>query len=270
MRFSIPFSRHKDLCENADELDITYDSEKNSFPDLVAFCRTYSTKRINIQPVGMMPLSVKEMSAISQTCENVRWRLSEVNVRKAEQLFESKVPFFFDRNCPARSFVELDFFLTLGVCAVYIADDVTYFLDAAKNLCKNKRVDLRIVLNRIGRTFSREEDETVFFVRPEDMNYAKLFFDVAEFNCGDIDTYDFKKATVLHRVYFEQGYWDGNIQEIVEDFPYQLPNQSLLKQTTYRWSCAHRCMTQGSRCRRCYLISDAAKKLAAKDIKIGR
>lgn len=268
LKFACPYVRYEPLSEQvADEINLTYIPDKNDYENLIEFCQTYSSKRVNVRWRDAAGIDLKAAGALSKLCPNVTYCLEDADISKALQLKVRGCRFYFYEGQPARSFKELAGLVGLGVTDVYVADDLCYCLKDVRDYCHERGVRVRVVLNIVACSLISPSDRTIFFWRPNDIDLAALYFDVAEFDCGNLETYDFKKMKALYRIYFEDRSWVGNLQEIIPDLPFEVYNKSLVDEFNSRKvNCRCRCVSANSPCRKCQQFLDIADSLGKSDL----
>lgn len=268
LKLACPFVRYEPICEEiAAEFNITYIPDKNDFENLIDFCQTYSKKRVNVYWRDNAGIDIKSASALNKTCDNVYFCLEDGDLNKLAALKERSCKYYFAASNAARSFRELEGQIKLGVSDVYISDDLCYCLKDVRDYCHKHDVQVRVILNRVMSSLLAPDDKTVFFWRPEDIDLAALYYDVAEFDCGNLETYDFKAMKVLYRVFFEDKRWVGNLQEVVENLPFFVYNKSLVQDFNHRKiNCRYRCVSENSSCSRCPQFLDIMQSLGEKQI----
>lgn len=263
LKFACPYVRYEPLSEQvADEINLTYIPDQNDYENLIDFCQTYSSKRVNVRWRDAAGIDLKSAGALSKLCPNVVYCLEDSNISKALELKNKGCKFYFYEGNPAHSFKELAGLVRLGVTDVYICDDLCYSLKNVRDFCHKHNVQVRVILNKVAASLASPLDKTQPFWRPEDIDLAAVYFDVAEFDCGNLETYDFKRMKVLYRVYFEDKSWGGNLQELVPDLQYIVYNKSLVGDfTNHKVNCQYRCVSQGSSCNKCEQYLEIADSL---------
>ena len=107
------------------------------------------------------------------------------------QLQQNNIKFFFGKELPITSFTLLDEMFANGVSDIYIADDLCYNLAKVSKRCKEKGVQIRLILNRIPITsLLAYDDVRAPIFSPRHYEELNKYIDVAEFDCYYEDTSD--------------------------------------------------------------------------------
>lgn len=265
MRLAIPFKNHFALNDVADELNIYYDPNSQDLNDLIAFVKEFEKKQINIEYRN--GIDFKTASALSSLSENVCFRLKSSDLAATSKLREKNCRYFFSKDNPASSFRTLQSFVEeLHVSEVYIADDLCYQLKNVRRYCEEHGVKIRAVLNSVPMTHP-SMSETIPIWMPRDMDELSGYFDVAEFDCGHDKTYDFKKLSVLYKVWFEKKDWVGDMQEINEWIPFNYYCRTILPSIgRTKFNCRLKCLSEGAHCTKCQQVMDLSKALLEKQL----
>jgi len=270
MDFCIPFTRdvrYKEMVDNAAELDIAFDDTRKNFDKLVAFCKAYPDKRVNIHCVNRAGVDTALAVRLQEQVSNVAWCLNIVDAIKTEALQECGAKFYFCDEVSANNFFRLRTLASLGVSDVYLNDDTCYNLDRVSEYCKAHGIRIRWVLNRVQNTFVNKVDYTVAFIRPDDMQEYSKYIDVGEFFCGSVERYDYKKAKVYYKYWYKKESWVGNLQEIIPSLSVPVFDKSLPKGAFRRkQNCRLKCVSEGASCMRCEEESKLCLALAEKGI----
>lgn len=256
------------MNDNADEFNIFYSKDDNSLNALVDFVDAYKNKQINIR--FRNTIDVKVASTIQKLGDNVRFVLEAKDLGRIPELKAAGCKYFLMPQMAACSFTQLQYQVeALGVCEVYPIDDLAYDLPIVARWCGERNVRLRVVLNRPLTSVPFVNNET-FFCRPEDMDMLNLYFDTGEFAVGEDKAYDFSKAEVLYRAFYERKYWHDKLSEIIEGV-WDVPNASMTEAyTRNKLSCRHKCVSENSPCAHCRNYLELAQELNKKNIRITR
>lgn len=249
MKLAIPFFNHFELNDRADEFNIYFNPEENSFEKLLDFLDKFQEKKVNVE--YRAAFDIKTASALFRVNDNVRFRLRAEHMGSIRQLKEKGIPFFYDLSLACVSWSDLKVQVELeGVQCIYIADDLVYQLPQVSQYCKDHNVEIRVILNRIPLTRRMLMESPIAPVyRPNDYSLLNQYYDVAEFDCGK--PYDFNKLKVLYRVWFLNKDWFGNMQEINSDVAYNFPNRAVPPMyLSSRINCGLKCL-KGSTCNKC-------------------
>lgn len=267
----VPFKLdNDDINDVASEFDILYYKSRNQVSDLLDFVRKYKDKRVNIRfPEGVDAGVAQDASEIGN---DVAVRLDSTDLTIIPTLQDEEVSYFCDVSLPAYNHVTLAAFLDLGVCDLYISDDLCYQMDDVWKLCDRHDVRLRCVLNRIPSTsFDKGTNVKSIVYRPNDLGVLSKWFDVFELDCGqDPKSYDWAKFDVLHRAWFERGDWHGDLMEINDDLRFSVHNDIMLPTLgDFRSGCGRRCDVRvTSNCRKCEQYYELGRTLFEKNIKV--
>ena len=257
---AIPFKMNYELNDKAQEFNIYFDPDKNNFNTLIEFIQEYKDKRIDIEYRN--GIDVKTASALAKVGDNVAFRLHGEDVLKTDALKSRGCKFFFDSTVAVTNWITLKRFVeTVGVTDVYVADDLVYELDNVRDYCTKNGVSMRCVINRVPITEKLKQGSYIApMYRPQDVPFLETVYDVAEFDCGT--PCDFKKLSVMYRVYIEKKNWYGQLGELNPDFDgVDVPCPDIMDGLAEKRSkCALRCLRGGS-CRTCKLVTDTARSL---------
>lgn len=233
------------------EFNIQYYDSMNSMKDLIAFCRAYPDRNINV--------SFKEKfdEEIALTVASIFNNFSVVldisDIQHVPKLRENNVRFFFNSSFAADSYSQLDALISLGASEVYIVNDLCYNIESVANLCHDKDIKLRCVLNEIPSTVigAGYDPKTIIYC-PQDIDYLAGYFDTFEFSLGD-DPIDWHKFKVLFNTYFINKKWHGDLSEIINGLEIPFNDDRILPEfTPYRFTCTRRCDTRASsKCKSC-------------------
>lgn len=269
MRFSIPFKIYDPTNRDADEFDIDYDPEENSFDKLCDFMDEFPDKRINIRfPNGIDKKSAKSICRAANN-GSVAFRLTKDDVPIAEYLRGIGAKFYFEHDVPAYNLVSLKYYLSLGVSDVYIVDDLWYNIESTREACSKAGVSIRLVGNRIPMMSpTRGTDPCSIIPRPNDYDLLDKYVDTIEFDCyTSSGGYNFVGAATLWKTWSKTKNWYGDLSEINEDLQMPVPNESLMPAFTRdKLRCGYKCATGGG-CKKCQDLIDIAYSMDRKDWK---
>lgn len=261
MRFASEFKRDFALNEHVDEYNITFHNDESKVEDLIEFAHAASDKIVN---VGFSDGADLEAVRASADEPNIRFVLTPADSACALECKNTGTLFFIDREWPCRSFTELDYYLReLGVCAVYVVDDLSHDMENVRRMCDKYKADVRVILNRCPQTTLSQDDETVVFYRPQDMDVIERYFDVAEFDCGIGRACDFDRLAALYDAYFVKQDWYGDIRQLVPALPFSVPARCVTKFLAGRkLKCGCECKRLGRGCSYCQDMVSLARMLA--------
>lgn len=242
------------------EFNIQYD--KDSRPKkLIQFLRLYKDRKINVLFTNGLDKDIAaQMAAMFP---NFRVRLNPEDMKNVGYLRENEIPFFFNLPLAANTYGQLEALLDLGVCAVYIIDDLTHNAKDVHEECAAKGVQVRCVLNQIPSTaIGISYKDTIY--DPRNIDELAEYYDVFEF--GGLDNKVEKsrfKFDVLFRTYFENKNWHGELSELNEDIPFPYHLDFIQKElASYKNNCQRRCdVRQESKCRKCQRIIEEQQQL---------
>lgn len=240
--------------ENVGEFNIIFKKGKNSVDKLLEFVDMYDAKRINIKfPDGMDMPTLKSAHRVSDKVGAILTPEMIAGNRIPNELAENGIGFFFDSNLPAYNYCMLSSLLDAGVSDVYIADDLCYNMEDVHEICADRGVGIRAILNKIPMTTpNKGDDEKSVIFLPRDIEYLKDYVDTFEFDCGD--PCDWAKFDVLYRTFFERSRWGGEMAEINDDIYMSYDDDTILPYlAASRYSCGRRCdMRKSNNCRKCH------------------
>lgn len=268
MTVAAPFKLHNDYDSVIGEFNIKFDSNKNSVKNLIEFAREYADRRINLEFVQEVDVSV--VSVASAVNQNIYVRLKDSDYLATDQLKKHGYKFFFDyQTIPVCNFTILDTLVSLGVSDVYLSDDLCYNMRDVRGYLKEHGIQSRLVLNHIPcSSFDRGTNKKSPIYRPQDIDLLSEYIDVFEFDCGS--PFDWVLFDVLYRTWFEKKKWNGDLREINQDLQIEFPNSSIVPNfTEYKINCGRRCCQRASNlCRKCDQLIDLGVDLSNKSIKV--
>lgn len=257
-KVAVPYEYKNPLMGVVQEFNIEFDSRKSALNKLIEFIETYPDTRINIHfPRGV---DIATVTALAKMFTNVYFRLDSVDMSKSAELVENGCHFFFNYDICAFNYTVLDYQLTLGVSDIYIADDLWYNLTDVAAYCQNKNVGIRLVLNRIpSTTGDKGTNPKTPLITPEDLEILDQYITTYEFDCGE--PANMHRLEEYMKIWFDRGYWHGNIQEINGDLKVPIHNDMLMPSLWhYKSVCDKRCCKRVvSNCRKCEQWWEIAK-----------
>lgn len=263
-KIAAPFEYNGDFNDKVMEFNILFYKSRNKLEDLIEFVQEYEDKTINIMfPEGV---HVPTMKSIYKVSKKVRVRLKAEDSFKVQELKENNIPFFFDSTMPIYNKSALDAYIKLGVCAVYVADDLCYDMEDVSKICKLHSVQLRIVLNHIPSTvFDKGINPHSPIYMPKDFHMLDEYYDIFEFDCGE--PYDWAKFDVLFRAWFINHKWSGEMFEINEDVEQHFNCNFIYPDfTKFKLNCGLRCVTRNV-CHKCEQFLSIGDTLKAKEVR---
>lgn len=237
-----------------DEIDLTY-TERHSLEDLVAFCKDYIGKEINIVIKDCFPeiSSLEMLNSLLDDKLFIKLPFTLDGYNFSEKLQENNIKYYF--NYPIDSYIKLRWiFEKTKATDIYISDDLCYNLEEVSKMCHDNGVSIRMVLNRIPSSFpfaGELYDAPIF--SPQNFKTLSLYIDTAEFDCWDGDRYLWNKFEIQYRRWFKDNKWNKQLNylnnDVMMDFPNYFINPDLMNS---RIKCKHRCMTNvSSPCSKC-------------------
>lgn len=266
VNLAIPFHLNYELNDKVAEFNVLFDCKVNRINRMLEFCEQYKDRFINIQFRNF------EMEIVSSICAlkpNVKVRLTADQIKYAEKLKESNIPFFFDKDVAAYNITSLAFLMGQGVTDVYLADDLWYDLDHIKDYCTKHDIQIRLVLNIIPATTpDRGTNCKSPIFSPKDIDVLNSYVDMYEFDLGEKPNWGL--CNVLFRNWFERGYWNGQLNDINEDVKIDWPCSSVMPELMYyKINCGRACEERISNsCRKCQQFYEIALNMRDKGIKI--
>ena len=272
MKLALPFALNNEFyTERTDEFNIRFNPNRNSIEKLLEFCEAFPNKRINIEYTDNNP-KIPDILGLRVKHPEVYCRVKDGNMAKCAELIAQGVPAFMDSDLPAGNFSELGLFLSLGVSDIYIVDDLCYNMSDVYELCHERGIQTRMILNNIPsviRDAGSYIKSPIF--PPECVHLLDRYIDVAEFDCGK--PFDWHRLGVYYRAWFERKDWHGNLQEIINGLNIPIPNDSLITDDwiNFKMHCGRRCDARAtSKCRKCEQMFNIATSLASKQIGVRR
>lgn len=268
MGLAAPFKLNSEYDDAITEFNIKYDKNKNSLDKLIEFVSEYPDRRINIEFIQGVELSV--LKVLTSVHEDIAARLINfAEVSNVLELAENGYQFFFDRTLlPTYDYTNLDFLLSIGVSDVYIADDLCYNLQEVHEFLQEKNVKSRLVLNKIPSTvYDKGRNLRSPIYRPQDLETLSQYYDVFEFDCGS--PFDWVKFDVLYRSWFVKEKWVGDLREINDDLEIEFPCLSIVPEfTRYKNNCDKQCIKRvNCPCKKCQQFIEIGQELASKGIR---
>lgn len=270
MQLAIPFKLFNDKYDAvADEFNILFRESRNSQEKLIEFVETYPEKRINVE---MDRIDVSFLGILNRAHDRVYVRLTDISdTQYVDALKEKGVRFFFDSSAiAATSVYHLSYLISLGVSDVYLADDLLYDLQNARDIADSNEIGLRLVLNVVPTTLPITDYDKAPWFPPDSIDIIEPFIDTVEFNCGE--PYDWGAFGVYYRAWFERKMWHGDISEIIKDLRIFVPDDSLFTQEliNYKIQCRKKCTNKYNKCDRCPKFVAIAQEMAEKQIGINK
>lgn len=249
------------------EYNLFFDESVNKASNLVGFIKQYQDRNINIKCTSDSQETIEQVCSLF---DNVRIRLDVTNLGRVDYLRKNNINFFFDSSLPANSYTQLEALLDMGVCAVYVSDDLANNIQEVHEICADHGVQVRCILNKVPST-SLEITYKDIVYDPRLIDEYKKVYDVFEFDISPNVEESKHLLNVLFRVFFEQKKWAGDLREINEDIPFSYDLRTISdKIAEYKNTCQRRCMMRStSQCHRCEkIIKDRSEILKEKNWKV--
>lgn len=152
---------------------------------MLDFCEVVSDKRINIFTQDEVKFDFTAIEEAKKVNPNIYVCLTPSQSNLINELKEKEISYYFNSSCLCYNYVILDTFISMGISDIYIADDLFYNLKEVKEFLSDKKIQTRIVLNRIPSTsLGKGYDIRGICISPRDMKFLEDLIDVAEFDCG--------------------------------------------------------------------------------------
>lgn len=266
-----PYQYNGVVNEYLSEYKITYDKDKNKFDKLCEFLEygDVPEKRVNI--IYAKGFDEKTHKMLSRFHPNLAVCMTKDDVTHITYMKDNNISCYFDWPITATNIVTFDMFVEMGVSELYIADDLCYMLPDVSKKAHDAGVRLRCVLNRLPSTapLSGYDHKAVIY-RPNDIDLLNEYFDVFEFDCGpSTSDYNWRRLEVLHRAFFKQKEWYGELSEINEDIKFSCYNPTLLTRFfTCKYTCGRRCGVNAKSCERCENYLEMSNVLRNRNMKL--
>lgn len=261
MKLAVPFTLNFKYDKWVDEYNIRY-TDTSKVKNLKEFLDKYQNKRINIL-FGSTFEILDIIEEIKDYKNIVLVTPRPLNKEKYDYI--SKYGLSYYTLEPAYNYYSLNYLLSLGVCDIYIADDLWHTLPRIKDIVDSFNCRIRMIGDQAG-TYSECSNPYIAFIpRPEDFILLSNYVEVIEFT-------EEKQSdlNVLYHAWFENFKWIDNINQICHKA--DIPNNHLV-QDSYTYSkitCGARCLTNAaySHCQKCFREVDFARALAEKNLVI--
>ena len=170
--------------------------------------------------------------------------------------------FFLDSDYNVNSFCQLQDVIDLGVTDVYPQEDLCYNLPKVKQYCSKHGVRMRVIANRIPMsTLGKHTDATAPIYLPENLDVLSQYYDVMEF---EVDN-SWNRFDVLNNIWFSKGSWRGNARDINMDLELDISGTGFFyKLCEEKMICRHKCLTEGSSCKKCQQYMDIVNTMEEK------
>lgn len=244
------FYRKASTSFDIDEYNVYFDPEENDFNKLVNFC-SKQDKRINLFWDG--DYDFDKLITLNKVTNELVIRVTSLNLLQLSQLMEEEFDFFLDYSIPIHDFTTLEWVYQIKPKEIYIADDLIYNLKDVAEMCHDKNIRLRMVLNRIPLT---EQvgilSKTAPVFCPQDLSLLDLFIDTYEFDFALDGGHPFceinlsegwqEKEKTYYRIWFVDRFWRGNIKYLNDDINYNYSCRHMSESLNEaRIKCRHRC-----------------------------
>ena len=182
------------------------------------------------------------------------------NGTQVQKCIENNIPWI--PMTPCNTFESLNYFRALGASDVYITGELCHCLDDVEEYYDELKI--RVCMNDCGMLLIPQSKYLNGicgpWFRPEDVEDLYQI-DVGEFctNILDEHTDILRQEQALYRIYAERHQWDGRLEEIIYNLPYEGVINGILDKSfqTRRSNCRMKCMING-RCSHCYTVARMA------------
>lgn len=266
MKYAVNYSNKIKNIDDFDEIIIQYNNQDKELP---YFLDNHKDKMVILQ-IPIIEVEQfhfleqwKLLNAIYQehnnfiVCFGALGAFQELDEKTLECAHNLEMPFM--TGLKITNFDQLHYALELGVCAVYLAEDICFDLLRAKRLCGRKGVQIRAFPNVAQGSVRSGPALKKFFIRPEDVEEYSNCIDVLEF-WGPLD-----RQSVLLRIY-RKGYWYGDLEPIILDLNLSIDSRCLAPDfALFRKGCQRKCM-RGEDCTICDKLFEFSEQLRADNI----
>lgn len=271
MNLAIPFALNNDEYNNiASEFNIIFKKDRNSLEKLLEFAEAYPNHRINID---MDIIDTSMLNIVNRAHNKIYVRLSEVShIEQVPALKEKNIRFFFDYKLfPAKSTSDLAYLCSLGVTDVYPADDLLYDTRNLHAILESHNVQARMVLNHLAYTLPDTQNPRVPWFTPQNVDILDTFIDVAEFDFENTPQ-GWNQFEVYYKTWFKRKHWHGNLNEIIPELNFNIPNDSLFSTDllSYKTQCLRHCVNAYNHCRRCEQFLELANKFDSINVAVNQ
>lgn len=276
---AIPFALNNDEYNKvAGEFNLVFkQSRDHSLVKLIEFAEAYPDKRINLEMekydinVPRTLAKIHPNTYIKLWYGDLAHRDKDGKFKILEELQENNIKYYFGDYI--NDLQDLDTFVNaLGASEIYIAGDLLYRLPEVRAYCDEHNVKIRFIPNQAYiKTIEDSYNPRTFYMPPDCFYFFEKYFDSIEFAMKNL--YDWREFGVYYRAWIEKKRWHGNLQEIIFNLNFPIPNDSFIGIDLLRYKilCKRKCCIQvPCGCRKCEQFLDIAYGLAEKDIGLNK
>lgn len=249
-----------------DEISILYDRQDRQ---LITYLQEHTNQRTILIVKDLIDFEQaeewKKLNAIQEKYPEFNFAVCFGEPKKFEEAPDAlqhcignlQIPFF--TGDVVVNFDQLHYLCGLGVCDVYLGEDICFDLKRAKTICERTNTQIRAFPN-VGQCSVKSGPALKkFFIRPEDVEEYSDCIDTLEF-WGPLD-----RQVTLHKIY-TKGEWFGDLKELFLDFNLSFDSRCIMPGFAYaRKTCGRKCM-RGDHCTICDSVYSISKKLGEKHI----
>lgn len=247
MAFSVQYSKDFKYQNEIEEFIIQC-GRPEQLTSLDAFLAQHQDKTIvaDIGEMELEPLNIKLLNALAEKYPHFKVLMTPRYSK--EDVEQYAFPYFFSTF--VSTFEILQGALSMGVCDVYIANELGFALpDVAVYVHNiNPDIKIRVVPNVAQSSWQGASTASKkFFIRPDDIQLYSTFVDVFEIMCPRT-----MSVSEYYRIYAIEQKWHGPLHEIILQL-----NDTAINNTTLtdlfavrRLNCHKRC-NSGSSCNMC-------------------
>lgn len=206
--------------------------------------RKNPTKRYVI--IGATPtdneILIQQVNILRDIVENYTIECSSIAYAKA--LIKNGFNAFI--RYPITDWETLQNFIELGVSDVYIDSSLGFQIKKVYELCKNKKIFIRISPNVSPTSSITGMKPNSFFIRPEDLRLYESYIGIIDFK-----TTEQEKEDVLFSIY-KRGKFLYNLKDLLDNCTFSVQNPFIKPEFgETRLSCGQRCLVPGTSCHLC-------------------
>lgn len=262
MKFCLNYRKaHESLMNKADELNITYNKKDTT---LVDFLELYMGKRINIKIENLEDFKntneIEKIIAIQKKYPevNLALKLNDLDEDFISLLKKENIKFFM--NTFVNNWDVFCGLIELGVCDIYLVENMCFELDKCSEIAHNKNINIRVFPNVAQSAWKESCVIKKFFIRPEDIIQYEPYVDTIEF-LGNIE-----KENVLLEIYKDNKEWFGPLYELISGLDQDIDSRYIIPLfAENRIKCGKRCL-KGANCNMCNTIVELSKTLKDRNL----
>ena len=254
MKYCLRYTNISTKLNKADEISILYIEDKG----LVDFMEKFSSQRIilRIDAPNFKDTEVRKLIAIKNTYPDYRFAvaMNTYNADLGKTFKEAGIDFF--EKVPCTNWENFNYLIKEGVSDINISGPLGFELGKIHRtlIMLNSKVQIRATPNKCSKLNLNTDPLVGFFIRPEDTSVYEDFIDVFEFE-------GVEHQDTFYSIYAEQKAFIGNLNQCIYDLEKPIDNKGLINLFgERRKNCEQQCL-KGSRCQRCYDLTDLAKPM---------